>query len=149
MFTLDDLDMRLISELQKDGSRAHAELARRLGTSKTTVRRRIQRLLADEVMHIVAVVDAEKIGLGTSALIGLNVNPKYIDSILQQLGTKPNVHLLAVVAGRYDIVVGVAVASTRELAHFVREEIAAIKGVRASETLLALEIKKRPPLLAV
>lgn len=149
MLNLDDLDKRLIAELQMNGDRPHAELARLLGSSKSTVTRRIQRLISEGVIRIVAVVDANMIGLSTSALIGLNVDPKYIDSVLEQLGAKPEVHLLALVTGRYDIVAVIAVASPKELAHFVREEIVSIEGVRASETLLALELKKKPPLLVV
>ena len=149
MVSLDDLDKRLIAEMQKNGDRPHAELARSLGTSKSTVTRRIQRLINEGVVRIVAVVDADMIGLSTSALIGLNVDPKHIDSILEQLGANPRVHLLALVTGRWDIVAVIAVASSKELAHFVREEIVSIEGVRASETLLALELKKKPPLLVV
>ncbi len=149
MVDLDDLDKRLITEMQKNGDLHHADLARALGTSKSTVTRRIQRLISERVIRIAAIVDADMIGLSTSALIGLNVDPKHIDSILEQLEAKPQVHLLALVTGRYDIVAIIAVASSKELAHFVREEIASIDGVRASETLLALDIKKKPPLLAV
>jgi Lrp/AsnC family transcriptional regulator for asnA, asnC and gidA len=146
---LDDLDKRLIAAMQKNGDCSHTELARSLGTSKSTVTRRIQRLINEGVVRIVAVVDADMIGLSTSALIGLNVDPKHIDSILEQLGAKPQVHLLAPVTGRYDIVAVIAVASSKELAHFVREEIVSIDGVRASETHLALELKKKPALLVV
>jgi len=147
---LDDLDKRLIAEMQKNGGDCpHAQLARSLGTSKSTVTRRIKRLVNEGVVRIVAVVDADMIGLSTSALIGLNVDPKYIDSILEELGAKPQVHLLALVTGRYDIVAVIAVASSKELAHFVREEIVSIEGIRASETLLALELKKKPQLLVV
>ena len=149
MVNLDDLDKRLIAEMQKNGDCHHAELARSLGTSKSTVTRRIQRLVNEGVIRIVALVDADMIGLSTSALIGLNVDPKHIDSILEELGAKPQVHLLALVTGRYDIVAVIAVASSKELAHFVREEIVSIEGIRASETLLALELKKKPPLLMV
>jgi Lrp/AsnC family transcriptional regulator for asnA, asnC and gidA len=146
---LDDLDKRLITEMQKNGDRPHAELARSLGTSKSTVTRRIQRLIKEGVVRIVAIVDADMIGLSTAALVGLNVDPKHVDSILEQLGAKRQVHLLALVTGRYDIVAVIAVASSQELAHFVREEIISIEGIRASETLLALELKKKPPLLVV
>lgn len=149
MFTLDDLDRGLISELQKDGYRSHAELARKFGSSKSTVTRRIQRLIAEGVVRIVAAVDADMIGLSTSAMIGLNVDPKHINSILEQLSAKSQVHMLAHVAGRYNIVAIIAVSSSKELARFVKKEIAAIEGIWASETLLALEIKKGPPLLVV
>ncbi len=149
MVTLDDLDRKLISELQKDGYRAHTELARRFGTSKSTVTRRIRRLITEGVVRIVAAVDADMIGLGSSAMIGLNVDPKHIDSVLEQLAAKSQVHMLALVAGRYNIAAIIAVPSPKELAHFVMKELAGIEGIRASETLLALEIRKVPSLLVI
>ena len=149
MLELDDLDMRLIAELQNSGYRAHVELARTLGSSKSTITRRIRRLIAHGVVRIVAAVDANMIGLNTSALIGLNVEPKQTYSILETLDSKSQVHMLATVTGRYDIVAVIAVGSSRELADFVKNDILTIEGVRSSETLLALEMKKGPPLFVI
>jgi Lrp/AsnC family transcriptional regulator for asnA, asnC and gidA len=146
---LDELDMRLIADLQSDGYRPHVELARALGTSKSTITRRMHRLITNGVVRIVAAVDADMIGLSTSAMIGVNVDPKEIDSTLEELASKPQVHMLASVAGRYDIVAIVAVGSSRELGDFVKSEIATLEGVRSSETLLALEMRKGPSLFVV
>ena len=142
---MDDLDRKLVSELQQDAYRTHVELARKLGTSKTTVMRRISRLLKEGVVKIVGVPDAEKMGFGTSALVGLNVRLKDVDSVVEQLVAKAPVYLVAIVTGRYDIMIGVTVSSTRELTQLLREEIAAIDGVLESETLVALEIRKKTP----
>ncbi len=143
MRTLDELDRKLIAELQQDAYRTHASLAQMLGVSKTTITRRIQRLLDNGTLRIIGVLDASKIGLNTSALIGLNVNLRNSEAIISHLTTKPQVHLLALVTGRYDIVIGVTVGSTAELAQFVTKDVASIDGVQSSETLFALEIKKQ------
>lgn len=149
MYDLDSLDRRLVLELQQDAYRTPTELAGILGTSKTTVTRRIRRLLREGVVKIIAVPNPEKIGLETSVLIGLNVDLHSLDQVIEQLAAKSHVHLLAVVTGRYDIVIGVTLSSVQELAGFVRKEIAAIDGVRDSETLVALEIRKQTPILLV
>ena len=149
MVRLDDLDRRLISELQQDGYRSHAELARMLGTSKTTIARRIKRLVDDGVMKIVGVLDVKKVGLTTQALICLNIDIKHIDSVLQQLVSKREVHWSVVATGRYDIITFVTVASTAELGQFLRQEIAGIPGILQTETLLVLETRRRGRFLAV
>ena len=57
--------------------------------------------------------------------------------------------MLATVTGRYDIVAIIAVDSSKALADFVKNDILTVEGVRSSETLLALEIKKGPPLYVI
>ncbi len=149
MFELDGLDRKLISELQKDAYRTHTELARCLGTSKTTVTRRMQRLLNNGVFRIVGVINPQKVGLGTSALIGLDVSLHNVDAVIEQLAARPEVNLITVVTGRYDIVISVTVNSAAELARFLRKEIASIDGVTESETLLALETMKQTHYLTI
>ena len=53
--SLDELDMKLLCELEKDGRQSIAELARKVGTSKATARRKLNRLLAEGIISIVGV----------------------------------------------------------------------------------------------
>ena len=54
---VDDVGKRLIEELQQDGRRSYAALAKTVGLSEAAVRQRVQRMIDAGVMQIVAVTD--------------------------------------------------------------------------------------------
>ena len=72
---MDELDRRIISLLQMDGRASNAKIAREVGVSEGTVRRRLRRLIQEDVVKVVAVPNLEKLGYATTALIGLQTGP--------------------------------------------------------------------------
>lgn len=66
---LDAIDRKLLSELQRDASLSHAELAERVGASTASCWRRIRALETDGVLgRQVRLVDATRIGRGVNVL---------------------------------------------------------------------------------
>src|SRR4051794_41768039 len=59
---LDDLSRQIVEQLQQDGRRAYATIAKAVGLSEAAVRQRVQRLLDAGVMQIVAVADPLRVG---------------------------------------------------------------------------------------
>ena len=68
---MDELDRKIIALLQLDGRASNAKIAREVGVSEGTVRRRLRRLIKEDVVKVVAVPNLEKLGYATTALIGL------------------------------------------------------------------------------
>ncbi|HAJ00941.1 MAG TPA: Lrp/AsnC family transcriptional regulator, partial [Dehalococcoidia bacterium] len=52
---MDELDRRIISLLQMDGRASNAKIAREVGVSEGTVRRRLRRLIQEDVVKVIAV----------------------------------------------------------------------------------------------
>ena len=150
---LDELDAKLITMLQDDGRVSNIELAKRIGGSEGTGRRRFRNLVEDKVIRVVAIPDPAKLGRSTTALIGLQVDPALVDPVATQLAQIPEVQYSAVTTGAYDVFVWVALGSPEELSSFLRGSIGAIEGVRRTETFVNLSIKKNPagpvPVLAI
>jgi len=71
---MDELDS-LIIDMQKDGRSSNAGIARELGVSEGTVRRRLRLLVEDGVIRVMAVPNVRKLGYHTTALIGLQAEP--------------------------------------------------------------------------
>lgn len=141
---MDDLDRKLIAQLQLDGRASNIELAKQLGVSEGTIRRRFRNLINDHIMRVVAVPDPAKLGRGTTALVGLQVDPALVEPVAVQLAKIEEVHYAAITTGAYDIFVWVALPSPEELAGFLRGRIGSIPGVRRTETFVNLSIKKNP-----
>ena len=141
---LDDLDDKLINLLQTDGRASNIELAKKVGVSEGTVRRRFRNLIRDEIIRVVAIPDPSKLGRNTTALIGLQVDPALVDPVASELAKIPEVQYAAVTTGAYDVFLWVALGSPEELSNFLRTRVGSIGGVRRTETFVNLSIKKNP-----
>ena len=139
---MDELDNNLSELLQADGRMSNIKMASHLGVSEGTVRRRLHALLNHNVIRIVAIPDQSKLGFGTTALVGLQVEPGEVDKVSQQLTQMAGVHYVAETTGAYDIFIWIAVPSPSELTVFLRNTVGSVTGVIRSETFLNLEIKK-------
>ena len=139
---LDELDKRLIELLQVDGRSPNMQIASQLGVSEGTVRRRFQNLIKDKVIRIVAIPDPTKLGFGTTALVGLQVDPAEVENVGEQLTLLREVQYVAETTGAYDMFLWIALPSPAELAAFLRNTVGTITGVRRAVTFLNLDIKK-------
>ncbi|MBI2872243.1 MAG: Lrp/AsnC family transcriptional regulator [Chloroflexi bacterium] len=142
---MDDLDLKLITILQTNGRASNAYMARQVGVSEGTVRRRLGRLIGDGVIRVMAVPEPLKLGLGTMALIGLQVEPDKIEGVANRIAAFSETQYVAVTTGVFDVFLWVALPSADELGSFLRNRVGAIPGVRRSETFVNLEVKKRFP----
>ena len=142
MVLLDEIDGKLIELLQRNGRASNIELARQMGVSEGTIRRRFRNLVKEEVIRVVAIPDASKLGKRMSALIGLRVDPAYVESVAERLAAMEEVQYSAVTTGAFDVFCHVALGSPLELSDFLRNRVGEIEGVRRTETFVNLSVKK-------
>lgn len=140
---MDELDRKIIALLQLDGRASNAKIAREVGVSEGTVRRRLRKLLDDDVVRVVAVPNLEKLGFSTTALIGMQTGPGKSDVVAESLINLPEAHYVAVTTGAYDVFVWAGLESAESLGQFLRSKIGPIDGVQRTETFVNLSIKKR------
>ena len=142
---MDQLDRTIIEILQGDGRASHAKMARGLGVSEGTVRRRLTKLIDDHVIRVVAIAEPEQLGFHTSAFIGLQVDPARVEAVATELADLQETEHVAITTGSYDIFVWVNVVSSEALAAFLHHKVGTIEGVRQTETFVSLETRKRAP----
>ena len=140
---MDELDSRIIAMLQEDGRASNAGIARDAGVSEGTVRRRLKRLIDEEYIRVVAMLDPKKMGFTAEALIGIQVDPSRIDHVADDIAGLNDVSWVAVTTGSYAIFAWVTLASSEALGVFLRTKIGMISGVRRTETFVNLIAKKR------
>ena len=139
---IDERDRQILALLQVDARRSNASLARELGVSEATVRRRINSLIDDSVVSVKAVPNSRKLGLNTSALIGIDVEPGKGELVTAALKAREEVIFLGTCAGRYDLMARVLVADLAELRGFLEDFVTKVGGVQKTETLILLDMKK-------
>ena len=142
---MDGLDSKIIEILQSDGRASNAGIARQVGVSEGTVRRRLKRLVQEEYIRVVAIPDPSKMGYESEALIGVQVDPDKVDQVGEGLSALEEVNWVAVTTGSYDIFAWTTLQSAEALGIFLRTKVGIIPGVRRTETFVNLSNKKRGP----
>jgi Lrp/AsnC family transcriptional regulator for asnA, asnC and gidA len=140
---LDDLDRQILGILIVDGRASNVDIARKVGSSEATVRRRIQAMIDDAVIEVVAVADPDKIGLETHVMIGINVEFGKAHEVSEHLGSLEPIRYLANTTGRYDLVAHAYFPNNDELYSFLADQLTDISGITDTETTTVLKIVKR------
>jgi Lrp/AsnC family transcriptional regulator for asnA, asnC and gidA len=143
MVGLDELDRKVIRILQENGRASNARIARGVGVSEGTVRRRLKRLVQDGLVKVAAFPDPVALGYETEALIGVQVDPDKIDSVATSLTGLAAASLVVVTTGAFDIFAWVTLPSSEELGNFLKSRVGTIQGVRRTETFVSLSVRKR------
>jgi Lrp/AsnC family transcriptional regulator, regulator for asnA, asnC and gidA len=141
---MDELDRKIMASLQLDARASNAKVAREVGVTEATVRRRLGRLLEGNFIEIRAVPNLEKLGYTTTALIGLQTMPAKQEAVADAVTRLEEVHYAAITTGAYDIFLWVGVESAEKLGQFLQQKLGVIEGIRHSETFVNLSIKKLP-----
>jgi Lrp/AsnC family transcriptional regulator for asnA, asnC and gidA len=140
---MDELDRKIIHILQDDGRASNARIARDVGVSEGTVRRRLKRLIQDRVITVAAFPDPVTLGFTTEALIGIQIDPDKIDSVASHLIELQAASLVVQTTGAFDMFAWVTLPSSEELGRFLQNKVGTIPGVRRTETFVSLAVRKR------
>ena len=140
---MDELDRKIIGILQEDGRASNAKIARQLGVSEGTIRRRLKRLIEEEAIQVLALPDPAKLGYTTEAIVALQVDPGRIEQVANELAKVPEALNVSITTGAFDLFAWVALPSPEALHSFLLGRIGNIPGVRRSETFVTMSVKKR------
>ncbi len=137
---LDETDRRIIELLHESGRQTNTDLAAQLGLSESTVRKRIDRLLADGTMKIVAVVDPLRTEHNVIAIIGVQVLAPRLSEVGDALAKMNEFRLIGLTTGTFDFVTEAWFRSLEELQVFLTERLARIDGITRIETTTVLKM---------
>lgn len=138
---LDAVDRALLALLREDARAPTAELARRLGLSRTTVQSRMERLERQRVIagYTVTVPDAVEASLVRAHVLITSV-PKQSAAIEQALRRIAQVRVLHSVSGPFDLIAIVAATSIGELDALI-DQIGALDGVERTTSAIVLSTR--------
>jgi len=139
---LDDISKAIIEQLQTDGRRSYAAIAKSVGLSEAAVRARVQRLLDSEVMQIVAVTDPLQIGFTRQAMVGIRTEGD-MQLVADRLVEMSEVSYVVTTAGSFDLIVEVVCEDDDELLDLLSRRIRTLPGVSSTETFVYLKLNKQ------
>jgi Lrp/AsnC family transcriptional regulator for asnA, asnC and gidA len=137
---LDEVDRGIVEALRADGRANNSAIAAQLGVAEGTVRQRVRKLTESGVVKISALLNPEVISEHQLCMIGMKVaESRKLEATAQAVAQLPEVRSVAIVTGRYDLLVEVLVDSNHGLIRFLSESLADIAGIESSETFLLLK----------
>jgi Lrp/AsnC family transcriptional regulator, regulator for asnA, asnC and gidA len=139
---LDDLSKAIIEQLQQDGRRAYATIGKAIGLSEAAVRQRVQKLIDNGVMQIVAVTDPLTLGFRRQAMIGVRCEGD-TRKVAQELAQMTEVDYVVLTAGSFDLIVEVVCVDDDHLLDVINQRIRSIPEVRSTESFMYLRLCKQ------
>ena len=150
---LDAYDRRILAELTRNARIPVAELARKVGLSKTPITLRIKHL--EEIGLITgyrAILSPLKLGLTHVTYVEVSMSDTR-EAALQQFNAAvraiPEIEECYMIAGGFDYLVKARVANMTAYRRFLGETLLALPGVRETRTYAVMEEVKRDAPLPV
>ena len=148
---MDNLDKKIVFELQKNGRLSNFEIAEKVGLSPSPCLRRIKNLEKKKVISgYTAIVDEELFGYPVTAFVSVRLENQ-TDGTLKKfeegISTLVEVADCWLVTGNRDYLLRVVAENLKTYEKFMREDLTKIKGIASIETNFALgSVKTKQPL---
>ncbi|NME71657.1 Lrp/AsnC family transcriptional regulator [Flammeovirga aprica] len=140
---LDKIDFQILTFLQKDGRMSFTDISNEMNVSVGMIRNRYQKMVDNNILHIIGWADPIKIGIDAYARINLKVLPaSKLNEVVDKLASLPEVSFVALTSGNYNIEINLMCTNNKHFLNTVVEKIHTIEGVSDSNTTMYLDVKK-------
>jgi Lrp/AsnC family transcriptional regulator len=145
MFRIDDLDRKILIELQRDSGQSLDEIASNVGSSKTPVWNRIRKLKeAGVIKQQTVLLNAEALGLEATFFVLIRTSEHETDwqmKFLEAVRSRPEVLEAHRLAGDIDYILKVQVKNARAYDKFYQALISEVRIHNVTALLSMEEIK--------
>lgn len=142
---LNDIDKKILDLLVVDGRKSYVELAEEVGLSRVAVKDRIKNLMDKGVIEqFTVVINSEKFGKKVSAFFEVDVEPRQLQEVAQNLADNPNVASIYQMTGPSTLHMHVLVEDFKMLELFINNELYSVEGiVRVESNVILKRFKSR------
>lgn len=132
---IDEINLAIIKHL-RDGRKSYKVIADELGVTENTIRSRVNKMRQEGALDIVGMLNPEVDSRYRIALIGVKLNNMALVKKGKAFSDLKGVVSVAVVTGRFDLIVTVLLKEGFGLLEFYTDEMSRIEGVRSVETFV-------------
>jgi len=119
--SIDDVDKKILEILRTDARVSIREIARKIGSSHSTIYDRIRKLERRGIISGYTIrINYKKLGYQITALILVNVDGRHIIEVEKWLAQEPNVLAVYDITGEHDIAVIASFKTIDELDSFIK-----------------------------
>ncbi len=146
MEKFDELDIKILFELTKNGNISVPTLSKKLLTNASVLYSRINRLVKKKLIKKFTIeIDESLLGINVKTSVGINRDPKLKEQIHTKLLEINEVVSLYEVTGRFDIILRVYTKDLENLHSVVMDKIGKIDGIQNTETFVELQKTDKDP----
>ncbi|MEO9337907.1 Lrp/AsnC ligand binding domain-containing protein [Mesorhizobium sp. SB112] len=143
---LDRLDRNILTALARDGRISMAELAAKVGLSKTPVQARVKRLERDGFIRgYAAIIDRERMGEGHVAFVQVKLSDTRsaaLDAFNRAVLSVSEIEQCHMIASNFDYLLKVRTKDIAAYRRVLGERISALPHVAQTSTYVAMETVK-------
>ena len=151
MSKIDDLDLKILTELSNDASVSIPKLSEKINENSSVVYSRINRLVKKKLIERFTIdVNNKELGYTVKSLTGINMDAKQRSVVIEELFKIPGVREVSEVTGRFDILVTMYAKDLSEMHRLISEKIGKITGIIGSESFIEMKTRtKQMPYMSV
>lgn len=143
---MDRIDHNILDALSRDARLSTAELARRVGLSKTPVQARLKKLEDEGIIRgYTAMIDRARMGEGHIAFVQVTLSDTRsvaLDAFNKAVLTVPQIEQCHMIAGGFDYLLKVRTSDIAAYRRILGEQISALPHVAQTSTFVAMETIK-------
>jgi len=139
---IDEIDAKIIELLQIDGRMAYTKIGQKIGLSEASVRRRVKKLIEEEKLQIIGIVEPDDLGWNEAGMVGISVQPDMLNSVADAIAKLDEVSYLFQAAGEFDLFAEIYCKDKNHFVFFLNERLQKIPGVERIRSFIILKIHK-------
>ena len=140
MEKLDEFDIKIIKELEKDGRIAYSTIASNLKISNTMVHQRINKLTEQGILAgIQPIINEKKVGYDWGAFTGITLNKDHdSDRVIEALKKIPEITECYYITGSYTLYIKMIAKNHEHMRKILYEQIDSIPGIAKTDSIIEL-----------
>lgn len=139
---MDQIDHKILTELQQDARLTHQQLGERVGLSPTPCARRIRKLEADGVITgYSANIDESRLGFSFTVFVSVQLDRQIDDRLInfeREIKLLPQVVDCWLMTGNRDYLLRIAVIDLLEFEQFLTQRLTKVEGVASIESSIPI-----------
>ena len=149
MANLDDIDRRLLAELQDEGRVTNVELAQRVGLTAPPCLRRVRSLEEEGVIRgYHAELDASKLGFSITVFAMVSLKSQAVDALREfenAMHDLPEVREVHMLNGEIDFILKIVSKDLQSFQEFLTSKLTPAPNVASVKTSLTIRTSKHEP----
>ena len=140
-YEIDDVDLKILSQLMTDAKTPYTEIAKKVYVSGGTVHVRMKKLEEMGVVQGTTLqLDYSRLGFDVTCFLGVYLEKSSLyDQVVNKLKDVKEIVKIHYTTGNYNIFLKIHCRDTNHLREILNDKIQEIEGIERTETIISLE----------